>query len=176
MGAPLVMNRHDVADPVPRSTMFAWPSWETCMNPRGTMYPKMKKLQASDRYAAAGATLEAATHKVGTQLHASTVRQMEAHTGNLTYDSLLKGFMSSGENALTHPLQFKSAEIWDYQQDDKKKTYSQGRCVITSQRLLLMSCEPGTMTKFVQTGAPQKGRAKGRVELNYSASSATTRR
>ena len=59
---------------------------------------------------------------------------------------------------------FKSAEIWDYGAKN-----AQGRCIITNQRMLLMSCEPGTTATITPNGAPAKGGTKGSVGLTYTA-------
>jgi len=46
----------------------------------------------------------AVADRVGTQLHASAVANMDANTGGLSYDGLSTGFMVKGESTISDPL------------------------------------------------------------------------
>jgi hypothetical protein len=186
MQEPLVMSRTaDAAIPVAQpaipvaqsaapyrgsTSMFQWKTWQECLAPTGALFPMMRSVISNDRFPAAGETLQAMTQQVGTELYSSTVQRMDANTGGLSYDALLKGFMAVNETTGAPPLDFKSAEMWDYnRKEETHEVYSQGRCIVTNQRLLLMSCEPGSTTKFVPMGEPEKGHQKGVISVSYNA-------
>ena len=83
--------------------MFVWPSWQDCMN-NVAVANKLKGVVNADRFPASGSTLHTVADRVGTQLHASAVANMDANTGGLSYDGLSTGFMVKGESTISDPL------------------------------------------------------------------------
>ena len=116
------------------------------------------------------ANLDRAISTFGKGIAEAAAQGMEAMNSNLSYESLVEGFMTTGESATTHMLGYDSIKIWEYgQKDATEKVIPAGKALITTQRLLLLSCQPTYSAGVAKTGEPHLGSSSGNYQLSYEA-------
>ena len=116
------------------------------------------------------ANLDRAISAFGKGIAEAAAQGMEAMNSNLSYESLVEGFMTTGESATTHMLGYDSIKIWEYgQKDATEKVIPAGKALITTQRLLLLSCQPTYSAGVAKTGEPHLGSSSGNYQLSYEA-------
>ena len=113
----------------------------------------------------------------GNAIASSAAAGMEAMQSSLTYEALTAGFMTEGESVTAFMMDYTSLDTWEYGRErDTKKTFPAGKALVTSQRLLMLSCQPTHLTNIVVTGAPQHGGLQGNLELSYKAANSVSYR
>ena len=116
-------------------------------------------------------SLMGAIAREGQIIAASAAQSMDAMNSNLSYESLVQGFMTTGESVTTFMIDYGSLKMWEYGRKDKtEKMLPAGKALITSQRLLLLSCQPTAHTHITREGdTPHLGRNHGHYDLLYKA-------
>jgi hypothetical protein len=95
----------------------------------------------------------------------------------MSYESLIEGFMTEGESVTSFMIDYASVEIWEYGKRDKTLAkYPAGKALLTSHRLLLLSCQPTSSGGITVTGNPEYGRLKGTISLSYKAANSVSYR
>jgi hypothetical protein len=102
---------------------------------------------------------------------------MDQMQGGMSYELLTEGFMTEGESMTTFMLDYSSVESWEYGKRDTTLThYPAGKALLTSQRLLLLSCQPTSAANIAVSGTPETGNRNGSVSLTYKAANSVSYR
>ena len=100
---------------------------------------------------------------------------MEAMNSHLSYESLIEGFMTTGESVTTFMIGYESLKMWEYGRKDKtEQELPAGKALITNQRLLFLSCQPTYSASITKTGSPHLGRDVGHYDLSYKAANSVS--
>eukprot|EP01044_Picomonas_judraskeda_P000256 COSAG03_NODE_10_length_23829_cov_21.731395_17_plen_323_part_00 len=111
----------------------------------------------------------------GQKIAANASQNMAAMNSHLSYESLIQGFMTTGESATTFIIGYESLKMWEYgKKEETEKELPAGKALITTQRLLFLSCQPTYHTNIAKTGTPHLGQSQGHYELLYKAANSVS--
>jgi len=151
------------------SSTVVWASWQEASQPHRNI---LDKIMRSDYWRKAGRTILEPWDKIGSACQQLASGGVVASSGDLSYDSMITGFMAAKEETKAEPLRTLKFDFYDVPLTVPLTpivTRTKGRAVVTNKRLLLLSCEPGYAAHASYTNKPWKGSGKGSVDLRYDA-------
>jgi hypothetical protein len=155
------------------ATRNVWPDWQTACAP---VYDSVSNVGNQDSPSTKQALFDQVAQQ-GNTIATNAAAGMEAMQSGLSYESLTEGFMTEGETVTAFMIDYTSIDTWEYgREGDTKKTLPAGKALVTSQRLLLLSCQPTHQTNINAIGTPQWGSQQGRLELSYKAANSVSYR
>jgi hypothetical protein len=150
------------------ATVARFPDWTVASNGKlGTVTPYAEVATAEQLYATIASE--------GQKIAATASQNMAAMNSHLSYESLIQGFMTTGESATTFIIGYESLKMWEYgKRKETEKELPAGKALITTQRLLFLSCQPNFLTNIAKTGTPHLGQSQGHYELLYKAANSVS--